>query len=217
MNQVKMFIVGLSCMALSSCGSLGTGAESSGSNAGNILGGVLGAITNGDAIGNVLTSIIGLDKPTEAQLHGTWQYVQPGVAFTSESALAQAGGEVAATQVKEKLMAYYQNFGVNSTNTVIQLNADKTFSAKIAGRTISGTYTYDAAASKLNLKTLLFTMPCYAKRTTKGMSFLLESKKLLTLLQTVATISGNSSLQTIGDLSKNYDGIRMGFDMSRQR
>ena len=47
------------------------------------------------------------------------------------------------------------------------------------------------------------------------MSILFESKKMLSVLQTVAAISGNSSLQTIGDLSKNYDGVRIGFDMSR--
>ena len=40
-------------------------------------------------------------------------------------------------------------------------------------------------------------------------------KKLLTILQTVAALSGNSSLATISDISKNYDGVRMGFEMSR--
>ena len=47
------------------------------------------------------------------------------------------------------------------------------------------------------------------------MSFLLESKKLLSVLQTVSALSGNSTLQTVGELSRNYDGIRMGFEMRR--
>jgi hypothetical protein len=35
------------------------------------------------------------------------------------------------------------------------------------------------------------------------------------VLQAVSAISGNQTLSTIGDLSKNYDGIRLGFDMTR--
>ena len=30
-----------------------------------------------------------------------------------------------------------------------------------------------------------------------------------------ASMSGNKDLQTIGDLSKNYDGVRVGFDLKR--
>ena len=84
-----------------------------------------------------------------------------------------------------------------------------------AGKSISGTYTYDPNTCQIQMKTLFFTLPAYAKKTTTGMSILFESKKLLSVLQTLAAISGNSSLQTIGDLSKNYDGVRIGFDMSR--
>jgi hypothetical protein len=58
-------------------------------------------------------------------------------------------------------------------------------------------------------------MPAYTKRTVNGMSILFESKKLLTVLQTVAAISGNATLQTIGDLSTNYNGVRLGFDMKK--
>jgi len=65
---------------------------------------------------------------------------------------------------------------------------------------------------KLVLKTLLFSLNVYAKKTTGGMSFLMESKKLLNLFQTLAAMSGNSTLQTMGDLSKNYDGVRIGLD-----
>ena len=78
-----------------------------------------------------------------------------------------------------------------------------------------GTWSYDNSNQKITLKTLLFTIPVYAKRATSGMSFLLESKKLLSVLQTVSALSGNSTLQTVGELSRNYDGIRMGFEMRR--
>ena len=199
-------------LALTACGTLGTG-DTSG--LGNILGSVLGAATDGQTVGNILTSVIGLDKPSQAELIGTWQYKQPGAAFTSENLLAKAGGEVAAATVREKLASYYNGVGIKSSNTVLQFTQDGQFAGKVAGKSISGTYTYDQNECKITLKTMFFTLPAYAKKTTTGMSILFESKKLLSVLQTLAAISGNSNLQTIGDLSKNYDGVRIGFDMSR--
>ncbi|MBR5689424.1 MAG: DUF4923 family protein [Prevotella sp.] len=212
MKKMKSILAGLAVLTLTACGTLGTGDNSG---IGNILGSVLGAATDGQTIGNILTSVIGLDKPSQADLIGTWQYRQPGAAFTSENLLAKAGGEVAATQVKEKLASYYNGVGIKSSNTVLQFTQDGQFAGKVAGKSISGTYTYDPNTCQIQMKTLFFTLPAYAKKTTTGMSILFESKKLLSVLQTLAAISGNSSLQTIGDLSKNYDGVRIGFDMSR--
>ena len=213
MKKAKTILAGLVCLALTSCGSLGT--TGSGSGMGDILGSVLGAVTNGQTIGNVLSSVIGLDKPTQAELIGTWKYRQPGVAFTSENLLAKAGGEVAATTAKEKLAAYYNGIGINSSNTYLQFTQDGQFAGKVDGTPLSGTYTYDPQKCLITMKTLLFSLPAYAKKTSGGMSILFESKKLLTVLQAVSAISGNQTLSTIGDLSKNYDGIRLGFDMTR--
>lgn len=217
MKRSRMVIAGILCLALTSCGSLTSGQGTTGttSSTGNILGEILGAATNANTVGNILSSVIGIDKPTQSQIIGTWKYYQPGVAFTSENLLAKAGGEVAASEVREKLKTQYQRFGFTSSNTQLTLNKDNTFTGKVDGKTVSGTYSYDPSNCKLTLKTLLFSVPCYVKGSTSGMSFLFESKKLLTLLQTAAALSGNSSIQAIGQISQNYDGIRMGFDMKK--
>ncbi len=208
MKKARIFLAGLVCLALASCGTMGDGS-------GGVLGNIFGPAASGQSLGNILISVIGLDKPSQAELIGTWRYTQPGVAFTSENLLAKAGGEVAAAKIREELNTYYKQFGVSSSNTVIQFNQDNTFTAKILGKTISGNYTYDQQTCQITLKTLLFTIPAYTKRTVNGMSILFESKKLLTVLQTVAAISGNATLQTIGDLSTNYNGVRLGFDMKK--
>ena len=62
------------------------------------------------------------------------------------------------------------------------------------------------------LKSLLFNINCYAKKNTQGIALLFEASKLLTVLQMASAMSGNATLGTIGDLSKNYDGVRLGFD-----
>ncbi|MCI6619500.1 MAG: DUF4923 family protein [Prevotella sp.] len=216
MKKMKMMTVGLALLALTSCGGLssgtGTGTQANG---GNVLGSVFGAMTDGQTIGNVLSSVLGIDKPSESDIYGTWNYYNPGVAFTSDNMLAKAGGEVAAKTVKEKLGQTYSQFGFKRSNTRLVFNQDKTFTGLLGGKNISGTWTYEPNEQKIMLKTLLFSMPVYAKKSVSGMSFLMESKKLLTVLQTVAAMSGNSNLQTISDLSKNYDGVRIGFEMNR--
>ena len=216
MKKLNYLVACVATSLLVGCGGLGTLGTAAGSSAGSsILGGVLGAITNGDALGNILTSVLGGERPSAEQLIGTWKYAQPGVAFTSDNLLAKAGGEVAASQIKEKLSAYYSSIGVKASNTYLTFNQDLTFSGKIAGKSLSGTYVYDPNTAQITLKTLLFSVNAYLKRSATGMAVLFESKKLLTILQTIAKISGNGTLQSIGDISTNYDGVRLGFDMGR--
>lgn len=179
------------------------------------VGNVISAATNPQTIGNVLTSVLGLDKVTKSSLIGTWKYEQPGCAFTSKNLLAQAGGEAVATSIKEKLAGYYSTMGVKASNTQVTFNQDGTFKAKIAGKSWQGNWTFDEANYKITMQGLLLNVNCYAKKNANGIGLLFEAKKLLTVLQTMATLSGNQTAQSIGDLSKNYDGVRVGFDMKK--
>ena len=180
---------------------------------GNTLASVINTVGSGGTIANVFSSVIGMDKLTQRQLIGNWSYSGPGCAFTSENLLAKAGGEVAATKIEQELQPYYDKLGFSASNTRITFNENQTFSATIAGKSFSGKYTFDEANAKLTMQTLLFSFNCYAKREYGGISLLFESKKLLTVLQTIALMSGNDTYQKIGELSKNYDGVRLGFDM----
>ena len=171
----------------------------------------------GSIVGSILDNIIGSTtfKKTDLCAH-TWKYKSPGCAFTSENLLAKAGGEVAAKKVEDKLSGYYQKAGFNSSNTYIKFNEDGFFNAKIDGKSWSGTYTFDEKTHAVDLKgRLLLSLSGYATKTTSGISLLFESKKLLTIIQTLTALSGNTTLSTIGEISKNYDGVRVGFDMSK--
>lgn len=203
MRNMKKIMIGLVvgvCVLMTSCGNMGQ---------------VLSAMTNGTGVVNAITSVIGLDKVSAQTLIGTWQYRNPGCAFTSENLLAKAGGEVAAVQIEEKLLPYYQQVGISANNTMITFNQDGTFSSRICGTPFSGRYTFDEATQKITLKGLLLTVNCYTKREMNGISILFEGKKLLSLLQTLAAFSGNQNLETVSEISKNYDGVRVGFDINR--
>lgn len=171
----------------------------------------------GSIVGSILDNVIGSTTFKKADLCAyTWKYKSPGCAFTSENLLAKAGGEIAAKKVEEKLSTYYQKAGFNSSNTYFKFNEDGTFNAKIDGKSWSGTYTFDEKTHAIDLKgRLLLSLNGFATKNSSGISILFESKKLLTIIQTLTALSGNTTLGTIGEISKNYDGIRVGFDLSK--
>lgn len=171
----------------------------------------------GSIVESILDNVIGSTTFKKADLCAhTWKYKSPGCAFTSENLLAKAGGEIAAKKVEEKLSTYYQKAGFSSSNTYFKFNEDGTFNAKINGKSWSGTYTFDEKTHAIDLKgRLLLSLNGFATKNTSGISILFESKKLLTIIQTLTALSGNTTLGTIGEISKNYDGIRVGFDLSK--
>ena len=180
---------------------------------GNVLGSILGAATNANTISNIIFDVIGYNKLSQADLVGNWYYYQPGCAFTTESLLAKAGGHIAATRAKEELAPTYQKLGISAANTYFQFTENGQFSGKIDGQPLSGTYTFNPNDQSIQLKTLLLNIKGYVNRNAQGISLLFESKKLLSALQTIAAISGNSTLSSVGELTKNYDGIRLGLDL----
>ena len=112
-----------------------------------------GAAAAGDAIGNILGSVLNNNsRPTKQQIIGSWKYLQPGCAFTSDKLLAQAGGEVIASQIKKKLEPTYKTIGIKNSNTSVTFNQDNTFQASFAGKSFSGNFTFDEATGKVTCK-----------------------------------------------------------------
>ena len=188
------------------------GAILGGSNAGN---GSNSSSNAGSIINGILNNVIGLGTFKQADLCHTWKYSKPGCAFTSENLLAKAGGEIAASKVENKLEGYYKKFGFSSSNTYFTFNTDGTFSAKIDGKAWNGTYTFDEKTHAIQLKGLLLSASGYATKTTNGISLLFDQKKLLNLIKALSAFKGSSTLSAVGSIANNYDGMRVGFEMTK--
>lgn len=198
-------------------------------NSAAIVAGVLGAILGGSNAGNgsnsssnagsiingILNNVIGSGTFKQADLCHTWKYSKPGCAFTSENLLAKAGGEIAASKVEDKLEGYYKKFGFSSSNTYFTFNTDGTFSAKIDGKAWNGNYTFDEKTHAIQLKGLLLSASGYATKTTNGISLLFDQKKLLNLIKALSAFKGSSTLSAVGSIANNYDGMRVGFEMTK--
>lgn len=188
------------------------GAILGGSNAGN---GSNSSSNAGSIINGILSNVIGSGTFKQADLCHTWKYSKPGCAFTSENLLAKAGGEIAASKVENKLEGYYKKFGFSSSNTYFTFNTDGTFSAKIDGKAWNGTYTFDEKTHAIQLKGLLLSASGYATKTTNGISLLFDQKKLLNLIKALSAFKGSSTLSAVGSIANNYDGMRVGFEMTK--
>lgn len=188
------------------------GAILGGSNAGN---GSNSSSNAGSIINGILNNVIGSGTFKQAELCHTWKYSKPGCAFTSENLLAKAGGEIAASKVENKLEGYYKKFGFSSSNTYFTFNTDGTFSAKIDGKAWNGTYTFDEKTHAIQLKGLLLSASGYATKTTNGISLLFDQKKLLNLIKALSAFKGSSTLSAVGSIANNYDGMQVGFEMTK--
>lgn len=196
------------------------------SNAGSSIAGILGAVLGGNSnssssagssiINGILNNVIGSGTFSKQDLCAhTWKYSKPGCAFTSENLLAQAGGEIAANKVEEKLGEYYSKFGFSGSNTYFTFKTDGTFAAKIDGKSWQGNYTFDEKTHAIQMKGLILGMSGYATKTTNGISLLFDQKKLLNLIKTIGSLKGNSTLSALGTIANNYDGMRVGFEMTK--
>jgi len=201
-----------------------TTSSSTGSTVANVLGGLIGAATGnssstssttGSLINGILNNVIGSGTFKKEDLCHTWKYSKPGCAFTSENLLAKAGGEIAASKIENDLAKYYTKFGFNSSNTYFTFNTDGTFNAKIDGKAWNGNYTFDEKTHAIQMKGLILSMSGFATKTTNGISLLFEQKKLLTLIKTLSKFSGSTTLNAVGSIANNYDGVRIGFEMSK--
>lgn len=191
----------------------------------NVLGGLLGATTGntsgstssaGSIIGGLLNNVIGSGTFSKEDLCAhTWKYSKPGCAFTSENLLAKAGGEIAASKVEEKLSTYYNKFGFSSSNTQFTFTTDGNFSAQIDGKPWQGSYTFDEKTHAIQLKGLLLSASGYATKTTNGISLLFDQKKLLNLIKMLSAFKGSSTLSAVGTIANSYDGMRVGFEMTK--
>ena len=201
----------------------------SGYSAGSVVAGVLGGLLGGGTttgssstgssiISGILNNVIGSATFSQADLCAqTWKYSKPGCAFTSENLLAKAGGEIAANKIEEDLSKYYTKFGFSKSNTYFTFKTDGTFAAEIDGKSWNGTYTFDEKTHTIQLKGLLLSASGFATRTTNGISLLFEQKKLLTLIKTLSklNLTGSTTMSAVSSIVDNYDGVRIGFEMTK--
>ena len=167
-------------------------------------------------LSGVAKAVVGNKATTASSIIGTWTYSGPECQFESENLLAKAGGEMAAKEVEEKMIAVYNKVGMN--NIRYTFNEDGTYSYQMKKRTVTGSYVFDDAAKtitmtgKLGLKTVV-----YVTVTGNDMSMVFKADKLMSILKTItgAASKVNSTAATINSVAEAYDGLMLGFELKK--
>lgn len=167
-------------------------------------------------LSGVAKAVVGNKATTASSIIGTWTYSGPECQFESENLLAKAGGEMAAKEVEEKMIAVYNKVGMN--NIRYTFNEDGTYSYQMKKRRVTGSYVFDDAAKtitmtgKLGLKTV-----AYVTVTGNDMSMVFKADKLMSILKTItgAASKVNSTAATINSVAEAYDGLMLGFELKK--
>lgn len=200
-------------------GTTGTTTTTTPTSTGSTVGSdVLSAGTSilGDLIGGLLSKTI-----TEKTFVGTWTYQTPEVRFESENLLAKAGGSVMASSIEQKLNSYLSKVGITKGVTTFTFKDDKSYTIQTKGRVISsGTYTYDRNTQTLKIQGTfgLLNQECFVGMDGTNLCLLYEADKLLTVLNSAASILGqaNSTLGSVASVfGNNYNGMKVGFSLSK--
>lgn len=200
-------------------GTIGTTTTTTPTSTGSTVGSdVLSAGTSilGDLIGGLLSKTI-----TEKTFVGTWTYQTPEVRFESENLLAKAGGSVMASSIEQKLDSYLSKVGITKGVTTFTFKDDKSYTIQTKGRVISsGTYTYDRNTQTLKMQGTfgLLNQECFVGMDGTNLCLLYEADKLLTVLNSAASILGqaNSTLGSVASVfGNNYNGMKVGFSLSK--
>ncbi|MCM1518622.1 MAG: DUF4923 family protein [Pseudoflavonifractor sp.] len=168
------------------------------------------------ALGSFLGNLLGSGKIGVADLVGSWQYTSPAVTFKSDNLLKKAGGAAASAVVEEKLKEYYKKAGLDGMTLTVE--ADSTFTMKMKRVTVSGTIEKNADGNfqfnfKIGKKIPIGNMTAYISKAGDTVDITFDVSKLITLVDKIAAVSGNSTLSGISKLLNSYDGLCAGFTL----
>lgn len=171
------------------------------------------------AVQEVVESVTGISL--QADIKGTWDYSGVAVKLVSEDLLKSAAAGVAAGQVEDKLDGYVQKIGIKPGAFGFTFSEDNTFTTTFKGKNIPGTYTLDEQAKTLTLtygKTSFmkgFTMTATVNITSSQLDLMFNADKLLDFIGKVSATSKNTTLSAISAVAEQYDGMKLGFELTK--
>ena len=169
---------------------------------------------NKENIGNVVNAIAGDKTPA---MEGTWTYTGSAIKFESDNLLQSAGGSLAASAAEKQLDEQLGKIGISAGSLSFTFNADSTFQAKLGGKEVKGSYSYDTSTQEAELKFVrLIGVRAQVERSTEGMNLLFKSDKLLDLITLLSSKSNSTAMQAVSSLAEKYDGMRLGFALKKE-
>lgn len=163
---------------------------------------------------SVVSAVTG--SSTSSSMEGTWSYSGPAVEFESDNTLTSVTGVAAASTVESTLSTQLEKIGITEGSLTFTFASDSTFTATLSSKDVSGTYSYDTSAGQVKMTISKVNLTANVTLTSSTMNLTFAADKLLSLLSTISSKTSSSTLSTISSLASSYDGMNLGFELTKQ-
>lgn len=172
----------------------------------------------GDTLGNLVEGVLTKSDIEVSELAGVWTSSGSAVAFKGDNFLEKAGGVTAAAAVESQLNPYYKKYGL--TGAVFTIDKEGNFKLKVKNLTLSGTITKNQDKTfNFNFKALgkvsIGKVKTYVEKGPKSLNIMFDATKLKQLISTIAGFSGNKLTSTAANLLDKYEGMCVGFKVTK--
>ena len=179
-------------------------------------------ILKSETVQKVVSSVTGGQSVTVASLQGTWTYVDPAVQLGSDNTLKQIAGSAATTELEKKLKEQCAKVGIVEGVFNYTFHEDSTFTSALKKGSLKGTYSVNEAEKTIAFTytagtsdRAIYTLTASTVLAGDNLTLLFNADKLLTFLTKVASLTSNSTFQSLSQLAEQYDGLMLGFDLKK--
>ncbi|MCM1291563.1 MAG: DUF4923 family protein [Prevotella sp.] len=168
-------------------------------------------------LSNLIEGVFSTSKLEVEDLAGQWTSDGSAVQFKSENFLKKAGGVAAAAAVETKLNPYYEKLGLNGA--VFTIQTDGSFTMELKRMSLKGNITkLENGNFNFSFKVLgmnIGNIETYVSKSTNGMDIMFDADKLIKIVDMISSVSGSKTAKTITNILKGYDGICVGFRVTK--
>lgn len=166
----------------------------------------------------VVTALLGTAEVPQTNILGTWKYKTPCLVFSSQSMLTSMGSNLVTSKVNSAMEAGLTKAGVKPGAMAMEFGADGNCTIKLGENAAHATYTLSGSTLTLTFPVTHQSVAMNVKLAQNTLQFAMKLDKLLALLQGVTDANKNSTatLNTIAALLKNYDGMQLGLQFTKQ-
>lgn len=196
---------------------------SSENNSGSLLGGIISAVAgaatgsgNGSSVLSGLSTIFNSALgATKDRIVGTWTYTEPAVVFSSNNVLQNIGGKVASSAIEKQLQQQFEKAGIRKGAMKMTFDKDGNFTQTLGGKTMSGTYTVEDTKIVLNYAGGIKQLVGTTQLDGNDLLIVMDASKLLKYANTIGTLTGNTTLKSLGNLLGSYNGMELGMKLNK--
>ncbi len=135
--------------------------------------------------------------------------------FESDNVLSSLGGDVASSKIESTLQTKLESYGIKEGSMEMTFDDSGNFTQTVLKKTLKGTYTIEDSEIVLKYSGNVKQVAGKTQLDGNSLVIVMDATKLLSYMQTLGSLSGNSTLSTLSSLSSNVDGMLVGLRLEK--